>query len=281
MLLAQSLDFLEWEQLMSKRLHPDNQQDQSPTVASYCCYHSDLAVAEYCDAHYGPDRLGVGNFSARLARLCSETLQDQPHGRALELGCAVGRACFELALDFEQVTGIDYSSQFITIARRIQECGIVRYRLVDEGVLLSDQQVALADLGLADAAGRVDFQQGDALHLPDGLERYDLVLAANLLDRLSRPGRFLAGVHRYLHLGGLLVIASPYDWQEEFTPRRYWLGGRYRAGSPLAPVQQISRRLGRRFSQVGEPVELEFVLRRTARTYHHNISQVTCWRRES
>jgi len=249
-------------------------------VASYSCYQSDLAVAEYCDAHYGPDKFRVGNFSATLIKHCLARMEDASRRRALDLGCAVGRSSFELAVYFDKVVAIDYSSRFIDIARRIQRRGVACYCLVEEGVVLSDHRVALAELGLAQTADKVTFQQGDALNLDEEYGRFDLVLAANLIDRLSRPAKFLANIHRRLAPGGLLVIASPYDWQESFTPCRCWLGGRFHAGSPRFGQEALGRQLRRHFIMDCPPINQEFILRRTARTFYHNISQVTFWRCE-
>ncbi len=248
-------------------------------VACYARYESDAAVAQYCDAHYGPDRFEVPNFPAQLARLCAAALAGQPQRRALDLGCAVGRASFELAARFDQVTGVDFSSRFIAIARRLQERGRIRYQLAEEGELISEQEVCLADLGLAAAAPRVAFHQQDAQGLESHLCDFDLVLAANLIDRLTEPGRFLAGIHQRLVVGGLLAIASPYNWLEEFTPRPQWLGGRYRYGTPLTSLEGLREKLAGHFAALGEPQEVEFVLRETARKFQFNISQLTLWRR--
>ena len=248
---------------------------------NYCCYQSDTAVAEYCDAHYGPDKFGIANFSATLVQHCLASLAGTARRRALDLGCAVGRSSFELAVHFEKVVGVDYSARFIAIAQRIQRRGIARYSLVEEGILLSDQQVSLAELGLFETADRVCFQQGDALNLDDSTTDFDLVLAANLLDRLPRPARFLTNIHRQLAPGGLLVIASPYDWQETFTPRKYWLGGRFHAGSEKYSEKQLSKLLDKHFRSACPPIDQELIIRRTARTFCHSICQVTFWLRRA
>jgi len=255
--------------------HPD----KASLAACHARYESDAAVAQYCDAHFGPDKFGVANFPARLARLCLAEMAEVPRRRALDLGCAVGRASFELATGFVQVTGIDFSARFITIARRLKERGRIRYPLPEEGELISDGEVYLADLDLTLAAPRTAFYQGDVQRLETHHRDYDLVLAANLIDRLAEPGRFLAEIHRRLVVGGLLAIASPYSWQEEFTSRRQWLGGRYRAGIPLTGLEGLGEKLAGHFVPVGQPQEMEFVLRETARKYQHGISQLTLWRR--
>jgi len=248
-------------------------------AACYAHYESNAAVAQYCDAHYGPDKFGVANFPAHLAHLCATALSGRPQRSALDLGCAVGRTSFELAASFGQVTGIDFSTRFINIAHRLKERGRIGYRLIEEGDLISDHEVFLTDLDLEATAARVSFHQGDAGRLDAHDHCHDLVLAANLIDRLPDPGKFLAGIHRVLVVGGLLVIASPYNWLEPFTPRQRWLGGRFRFGAPLTSLEGLSKKLAKNFVAVGEPQEREFVIRKTARTFQHNISQVTFWRR--
>ncbi|AMV71250.1 hypothetical protein JCM30471_30890 [Desulfuromonas carbonis] len=254
--------------------------DLAALTACQLRYASDSAIAQYCDAHFGPDKFGVENFPARMARICCEAMAGRPRHRALDLGCAVGRASFELAARFEQVTGIDFSRPFIDTARRLQERGTLCYQLTEEGEFLAERKVSLQELGLAHAAARVFFHQGDARHLQPHQTGYDLILAANLIDRLGDPAGFLAGIHQRLVPGGLLVIASPYTWLEEFTPRRNWLGGRYRCGVPLTSLAGLGEHLEQRFTMIQPPQEVESVLRETARKFQVNISQVTIWRRD-
>ncbi|MDO3377570.1 putative 4-mercaptohistidine N1-methyltransferase [Geoalkalibacter halelectricus] len=264
--------------MMSSSIFP---RDPQVSVSPHCYsrYHSDAAAAQYCDAHYGPDKFGVPNFPAQLARLCTDAAATDRRGRALDLGCAVGRASFELAKHFEQVRGIDYSARFIDLARRLRERGTLTYQVFEEGELVADRRVCLADLDLAAGAARVGFEQGDALQLDAQTDGYDLVLAANLLDRLSDPGAFLAGVHRLVAEGGLLAIASPYNWMEEFTPRKNWLGGFFRYGAAVTSAEQLHKRLAGHFVPVGSPRDLELVIRENARKYQHYVSELTLWRR--
>ena len=53
--------------------------------------------------------------------IVSVTAQDIAAGKALDLGCATGRASFELARHFEQVTGIDFSARFISLGVRASQ----------------------------------------------------------------------------------------------------------------------------------------------------------------
>ena len=255
-----------------------SRSSKKPTMAAlYAHYCTDTAVGQYCDAHYGSDHFGVANFPQKMVQLCATALAGKPQRRAIDLGCAVGRTSFELATHFDQVAGIDLSSRFIDIARRIQKRGKICYQLPEEGEIISDHEVLLADLNLAETASRVSFSQGNARYLEASFCDYDLVLASNLIDRCPEPRKFLAGIHQRLVIGGLLVIASPYNWLEHYTPRKQWLGGRFRSGTPLTSLEGLGKKLSKHFTMIGEPQDVEFVIRETARTFHHSISQVTIW----
>ena len=244
---------------------------------SEAMYETDDAVAQYCDAHYGPEKFDVKNFPAQLASICLEAMAGKPMKRALDLGCAVGRASFELAREFDTVTGIDYSARFIRIAHQMQEKGVIHYQLPEEGEIVSFHEKNLRDFNLKPFPERIEFYQGDAHNLKPQFSGYDLIVAANLIDRLSDPKRFLTEIHLRLNSGGLLILTSPYTWREEFTRKSNWIGGLRRAGEPFTGLEGLRELLGPYFREVGEPLDVEFVIRETARKFQHTISQVTIW----
>ena len=90
----------------------------------------------------------------------------------------------------------------------------------------------------------MEFFQGDATNLKPQFTGYDLILAANLIDRLYDPKKFLETIHERLNLGGVLVISSPYTWLEEFTKKQNWLGGIRRAGEPYMTLDALRDLLG-------------------------------------
>ena len=243
-------------------------------------YESDGSVAQYCDAHFGPDKFGVRNFPSHLVEICLEVMGGRPKQRALDLGCAVGRASFDLARHFDAVSAIDFSARFIRIAHQLQEKGVIHYQLQEEGEIVSYHAHRLSESGLDNVRHKIEFFQGDAHNLKPQFTDYDLVLAANLLDRLYDPARFLSHIHERMKPNGLLVIASPYTWLEEFTKKENWVGGVRRAGEPFTTLEGIEEQLGRHFVRMGEPRDVEFVLRETARKYQHTVSQLTVWERK-
>lgn len=240
-------------------------------------YESDHIVSQYCEAHYGRPYHGVLNFQVQCAAICLEQMADKAKKRALDLGCSVGRASFELAREFEFVQGLDFSARFIRIGHQLQERGMIRYELAEEGDNVTFHEHRLEEFGLEDVADRVEFFQADAMNLKPRFTEYDLILAANLLDRLPDPATFLQSIHTRLNSGGMLVLSSPYTWLTEFTEKSKWLGGFRQDGEPVTALETITEILDPHFNLVEGPRDLEFVLRETARKFQHTISQLTLW----
>ncbi|HPF69912.1 MAG TPA: putative 4-mercaptohistidine N1-methyltransferase, partial [Candidatus Krumholzibacteria bacterium] len=254
-------------------------ESEQPVVIRKDVYETDDLVSQYCEFHYGEERFGVPNFAVRCAEICRELAGKRRIRRALDLGCATGRATFELARFCDHVTGIDFSARFIKVGHELQQTGRTRYVIPEEGEIVAYRERTLAGLGLDGLQGKVEFWQGDAHNLKPQFTDYDLVLAANLVDRLYDPRRFLDLVHGRLRPGGLMVLLSPYTWLEEFTPREKWLGGRKVNGENVTTLDGLHAALEPRFRPLGEPRDVEFVIRETARKHQHTVSQLTVWER--
>ncbi len=243
-------------------------------------YESDDAVSQYAEFHYGADYFGVKNFPTTVAEIAILAMKGRPFRRALDLGCAVGRTSFELARTGAHVTGIDFSARFIQVGTRLRTKGHYSYTLTDEGELKSYRTVHLQDLALGEAAERVEFFQGDACNLKPHFSGYDLVIAANLIDRLYQPRQFLEDIGARILPGGLLVLTSPYTWLSEHTAREEWLGGYKRNGETWTTFDALRSLLGDRFRLLdGSPRDVPFVIRETARKFQHSLAQMTIWER--
>ena len=240
-------------------------------------YETDKLLSEYAEFHYGDSYFGVPNFSKSLSDIAVAAMQGKPMRRALDIGCAAGRATFELARHFDQVTDIDFSARFIGLGVQLAQQGVLRYTLTDEGELVFYKERRLDDLSLGAVRDKVEFFQGDACNLKPQFSGYDLILAANLIDRLYSPRKFLATIHERLNPGGILMIASPYTWLDEHTPREEWVGGFKQAGENLTTRDGLQAMLGEHFRLVEEPQEVPFVIRETRRKFQHTLSEVTLW----
>ena len=253
----------------------------TPVVDNASHYESDKQISEYAEFHYGDTYYGVTNFPKALSDFAIQHLQSKQLKTALDLGCATGRATFELAKHFDHVTGIDFSARFIGLALKLAQQGVLRYTMVNEGDLVSYKERSLAELNLYDVLHKVEFWQGDACNLKEQFTGYDFILAANLVDRLYSPRQFLSNIHHRLNIGGVLMITSPYTWLEEHTPHDEWIGGYKKDGENVTTLDGLKEVLGQHFSLMQAPVEIPFVIRETRHKFQHSLSEVTLWERIS
>ena len=248
-------------------------------------YETDKLVAEYLLFHYGtphevlPWEFGPSsalNYPARCVRECVDIAALPQDSRALDIGCAVGRSSFEFARNCKEVIGIDFSRRFIEVAATLARTGSVPYERTDEGSLTTP---LLASVPSIIARERVRFEHGDAQALRDSLGAFDVVLAANLIDRLAEPSRFLGRLPELVKQGGQLVITSPYTWLADFTPTENWLGGFEADGSRRTTLDGLTVALSAHFDLV-ETKDLPFLIREHARKFQWSVAQASIWRRK-
>lgn len=242
-------------------------------------YETDELLSQYLDFHFGESHFGVGNYPARCARICQELMAGQHKGKALDLGCAVGRTAFELGRVFDEVVGVDLSARFVDAAATLQKDGAIDFFRRDEGQLGERVTVTTDELDLSRASARVSFTTGDACNLAEEHRDYDLIFAGNLIDRLEDPAAFLKDIHRRLSANGTLVISSPYTLLEEFTPRANWIGGFELNGQPKTVLDGMREILADHFEEILKPQDVPFVIRETRRKYQHTIAELSAWRR--
>lgn len=242
-------------------------------------YESDEAVAQYLLFHYGtPEQICPLSLEAHAAcgfpaRCVSESLGHidlRRRGRALDLGCAVGRGSLELGRHFEEVLGLDFSARFIAEAERMQRDRYVKIKVPREGATFDELRLELPDnLG----SENVRFAKGDACNLPPDLGHFDFVLMANLIDRLPDPAKCLARMPEIIASGGWLVITSPYTWLEEYTPRKNWLGDK------MGTIHALADHLSPHFTSE-KVFDLPFLIREHRRKFQWSIAEVSLWRRQ-
>lgn len=251
----------------------------APATVPGSHYESDALLSQYAEFHYGDEYFGVANFPQALAGIAVRAMDGRPMRTALDVGCAAGRATFELAKHFERVTGVDFSARFIGLGVNLAEHDLLRYTLAEEGELIEYRERTLADCGLEAVRHKVEFYQSDACNLKPQFTGYDLVFAANLIDRLYSPAKFLGQIHERMNMGGLLLIASPYTWLEEHTRREEWVGGFKKDGERYTTLDGLKDMLGAHFRLVEGPQQVPFVIRETKRKFQHTLSEVTIWER--
>lgn len=248
-------------------------------------YETERAVSEYLLFHYGTQDqiLPFGgpadalNYPVRCVSECLNLGLLPPQARALDLGCAVGRSSFELARHCQEVLGIDFSERFIEVADTLQETGRMDYSFVEEGELTRQ---ATATIPESIQRERVSFLQGDAQNLPASVGQFDVVLMANLIDRLQNPLQCLISLEPFLRPGAQLIITSPYTWLTDYTPKAHWLGGFIRNNQEVRTFDTLSELLLPRFELLARK-NLPFLIREHARKYQWSIAEASVWRKKS
>ncbi len=240
-------------------------------------YESDELVSQYCEFQYGDTHFGVENFAITTAKVASKFAINKK--KALDLGCATGRATYELAREFKEVEGVDFSVRFVQVGAKLKSKGYVAFSSKEEGELAINKKVTIEKLGYEKLKERVSFWQGDACNLKPNFTGYDLIMATNLIDRLYNPRLFLDTIYERLNRDGVLVITSPYTWQESSTKKEFWLGGyREENGDEVKTIDSLTNILSEKFELI-HTQDLEFVIKETARKYQYTISQVSVWKK--
>lgn len=236
-------------------------------------YESQKLVDEYLLFHYGREAevlpFGFGpkealNFAVRTV---TENAGACGCGRALDLGCAVGRSSFELSRFCGEVVGIDFSAAFVSAAERIRNGEVLRYQRLEEGNVTTKLNAAIPEGANPD---RVRFETGDAMNLRADLGAFDLVHAANLICRLPEPGRLLARLPELVSPGGTLILATPCTWLEDFTPKENWPEG--------STFDWLQSELSPAF-RLESTRDMPFLIRETARKFQWTVSLASVWKR--
>lgn len=240
-------------------------------------YESDTLVSQYCEFQYGDTYFGVKNFAMECAKIASKFTINTT--KALDLGCATGRVTYELAKTFDKVEGIDFSVRFVQVGTKLKEDGVVTFQSPNEAELFTNKKVTIEELGYETLKEKVSFWQGDACNLKANFNSYDMILATNLIDRLYQPRLFLDTVDERLNDEGILILTSPYTWQESSTKKEFWLGGyKDENGNDVNTIDTLKIILNDKFELL-HIQDLDFVIRETKRKYQHTIAEVSVWKK--
>lgn len=147
------------------------------------------------------------------------------------------------------------------------------------------------------------FIQGDACNLAPELGMYHCAVAANLIDRLPDPEKFLSDIGSFILPGGILILLSPYSWMSDYTPKDKWLGGKYVNGERIFTINTLEEVLAPWFepfmftnegSGYDDPIygmfangaaarnslTIPFCLRESRRRFQFTYSEMSVWRRK-
>ena len=226
-------------------------------------------------------------FPQRVARLLNTLNPEPTNNRALDIGCAVGGASFELAKTFEHVDAFDFSESFVRAAKHMQERDDVTFRVPIEAEIYREVRAVHGEGVTNEVRSNVNFFAGDAqmigeMNAEGKLGTYDGVVMSNLLCRLPDPSACINALPCIVNKGGVVVMVTPFSWLLEFTPKSKWLGG---FDDPVSkdPIysKDVQKEMmeSRGFEKIHEE-EMPLVIREHQRKYQYIVSEATGWRKK-
>ncbi len=140
---------------------------------------------------------------------------------AVDFGCSVGPDLRTLRRHAAHVIGLDsYATPLRVAAAQLSGQPVpVPVRLEGRRFEWAEAPIDLP------AIDGVSLAVAHALDPPLAAETADIVLAANLLDNVADPVNLIGQLDAVLRPGGLLVLTSPFHWQDSLTPPDEQLGG--------------------------------------------------------
>lgn len=201
----------------------------------------------------------IPNYPKRIAEIALNFTKNKPNLSALDVGCATGRTAFELANKYQYVVGIDWTVRLIGVGYRMQENEFLEWTLPEQGDINAHYKVTAKELGIDKTLQRVFFLQNDAQNMDKDVTNFDLIIASNLIDRLSNPLLFLKSIHDRIKIGGIFLLCDPFTWNVQFTAKQNWIG---------AVVNQTDH----------QPIYSEDALRKLLTTKNHDNDYHINWK---
>ena len=243
-------------------------------------YNAPLMLSAYLWSHFG-DLLHDGRATDAY-RLWSERFRpaaaDTAGGDALDIGCAVGRLCFEMSDAYERVIGVDTSPAFIAKAREIAERKALDFDLIVEGHLTRRQHLEFNNHWRFE---NVEFIVADALALPFRKRDFASIAAINVLEKVPDPLKHLREVNRVLaERDSLFLFSDPFSWDPAFSKPERWLGGSSN-GTPYSRrgIDTMRRLFAGEFGVFDPPLriadegDVSWKIRKTENLWEHITSQ--------
>ncbi|MFT7583489.1 MAG: SAM-dependent methyltransferase [Myxococcota bacterium] len=171
-------------------------------------------VARYLPHVAVPDTLGL-----RLAEVLAKHAPADA-GLAVDAGCSIGPHIRALRAVSEHVVGFDGNLAALRVAAAHLSGNAVQRPIRIEGHRFAwGEPVALPP------CPGVTVVCADLLDPPLFPEVADIAIAMNVIDNVIEPVGLLGQLDAILKPGGLLIISSPFAWQDVYTKPENQLGG--------------------------------------------------------
>jgi SAM-dependent methyltransferase len=190
-------------------------------------------LSAYGRAHWGefdcheplPREASLGQLAERALDWLHSA--DAAHGIWVDLGCAVGRGTYEVALrGAELAVGVDLSFGMLRVAERARRDGRAVFGVRRVGLVYDRRDIHIPGM----PAEQMSFWCCDVGNLPFADASFGGALSLNVLDCVPSPLQHLMEIGRTLEPGAPALLSTPYDWSPNATPLEQWLGGHSQRG---------------------------------------------------
>lgn len=153
---------------------------------------------------------------------------------------------YDLAIHFERVVAYDYAMGFVDMAKK-------------------------------HAPANMTAAFGDAMTFhEDPLakdEKFNLIVGANLVDRVPDPAVWVKRSSEQLAEDGLLVIFTPFTWLKEYSSEDKWFGGIRRDAEVVWSLNGAIATAGPELCLCEAPTHVPFVIPDADGTFQYTYSQ--------
>jgi SAM-dependent methyltransferase len=172
---------------------------------------------------------GPGLFYQEVARLAKEWIvsTETPYQRICDIGGGTGRFCFEMARAFPDASElllVEPSEMFCLWSRRIllgTTDGVELFPVPDS--LEEPCYMPLLSDRLPEPQASLEILNATAAEVSRSGRCFDIVTCLNVIDRVDDPSELVDVIYSLLRPGGMVVLASPLHFEEEFTARSGWI----------------------------------------------------------
>jgi len=201
-------------------------------------------LSTYATAHWGDrasaDPIAAAGSLASVTATALAMLPAPPSGRWLDLGCALGRSCFELVgAGAELVVGVDLNMSMLRRAEQLRRTGRLEWPRRRVG-LVFDRTTAIHEAARTD---QVAFVCADVLALPFADGAFAGALSLNVLDCVPSPLGHLLELGRVMAAGAPALLSTPYDWSASATEMEHWIGGHSQRSATAGASEPELRRI--------------------------------------
>lgn len=200
---------------------------------------------------------GITNTSLAIANYAKKAFKEHAKvglkpNRALDLYCGAGRITYELTDMFKQCVGSDFTARKLISAFAMKEKGNTAYYVpLRPRAANTKTEVHATDFAWAATRENATFFQADPSNLHAHMTNFDLIVAFNALENTHSPHLVPSHLLSRLNAGGVLVIASTYDWAPVCAPERTQIPLFNNANDPTEVVASLVEEAGGR--KVAEP----------------------------